>query len=248
MQTSKSKFDVIVLSLAVDEQTFNTTKNCVSSYIDTANDLIDKIYVIETNPNFNKNYNCEKVTVIKPNEPFNYNKFFNIGLEKCKSDFIIGPNNDVVIQPNCLQTLLREFQTNSNVHSISPINREWHRHTKMYFPTDGKLYYGYDVSLHMYGCIFACRRSVFEKIGFLDEAFYFFYQDNDYAMCLKSCNLLHGAHTGALVVHHSGHSDKYAESRLKYTPQNMHDQGNIYHNKWNNPNFKEFKPFKKYLL
>jgi chromosome condensin MukBEF MukE localization factor len=113
-----NKFDVIILSLAVDEQTFNTTKTCVDSYIHTANDLINKIYVVETNSQFEQNYEQQKVEVIKPNEQFNYNKFYNIALEKCESEFIIGPNNDLIIQPNCLQTILNEFNTNKEVQSI----------------------------------------------------------------------------------------------------------------------------------
>jgi GT2 family glycosyltransferase len=243
-----NKFDVIILSLAVDEQTFNTTKTCVDSYIHTANDLINKIYVVETNSQFEQNYEQQKVEVIKPNEQFNYNKFYNIALEKCESEFIIGPNNDLIIQPNCLQTILNEFNTNKEVQSISPIDRNWHRHTKMYLPSENKLYYGTEVSLHMYGCIFCCKRSVFEKIGFLDETFYFFYQDNDYIMSLERCGLRHGVHTGARVTHQSGHSNKYAEERLQYTPKNMNDQGILLANKWASEPFKSggYKQFKNY--
>lgn len=243
-----NKFDVIILSLVVDEATYQTTKSCVDSYINTADELINKIYVVETNANFNREYNQPKVNIIIPNERFNYNKFYNKALAKCESEFIIGPNNDLLIQPNCLQTLLKEFQTNSEVSSISPIDREWHRHTKMYLPSDNKLYYGTEVSLHMFGCIFACRRSIFKQIGFLDESFYFFYQDNDYIMSLNRCNLIHGVHTGARVKHQSGHSNKYAEDRLKYTPQNMNEQGDLLANKWNSEPYKSggYKQFKEY--
>jgi GT2 family glycosyltransferase len=239
MSTLDNKFDVIILSLAVDNDSFNTTKTCIDSYIDTADDIINKVFVIETNINFNSDYKQQKVTVVKPNKPFNYNQFYNIGLNLCESEYVVGPNNDLIIQPNCLQTLLKEFQTNKEISSISPIDREWHRHTKMYLPTENKLYYGYEVSLHMFGCMFACRKSVFDKIGVLDERFYFFYQDNDYVMSLERCGLLHGVHTGAKIKHQSGHSNKYAEERLKYTPKNMNEQGDILANKW----FKE-EPFK----
>ena len=169
-------------------------------------------------------------------------------MSKSEAEFVIGPNNDLVIQPNCIQTLLKEFQTNSGISSISPIDRNWHRHTKMYLPLDNKLYYGYEVSLHMFGCIFACRRSVFSKIGFLDEKFYFFYQDNDYAMSLERCELLHGVHTGALVKHQSGNSNKNAEDRLKYTPKNMNEQGDLLASKWSSEPFISggFRRFKEY--
>jgi len=244
----KGSFDVIILSLALDDESFAITKKCVDSYIDTADDLINKIFVVETNTEFNRDYNQPKVEVIKPGKRFNYNEFYNIALSKCKSEFVIGPNNDLVIQPNCLQTLLKEFHNNNNISSISPIDRNWHRHTKMYLPLDNKIYYGYEVSLHMFGCIFACRRSVFKDIGFLDEKFYFFYQDNDYAMSLERCGLLHGVHTGALVKHQSGNSNKIAEDRLKYTPKNMNEQGDILATKWSSEPFVSggYKKFKNY--
>ena len=249
MSNTNNKFDVIILSLVVDDFTFQRTSCCVNSYIETANEIVNKIFVVETNPDFTLDYKQPKVEVIKPNKQFNYNEFYNIALEKCTAEFIIGPNNDLVIQPNCLQTMLKEFNSNVEVSSICPIDRDWHRHTKMYLPNDNKLYYGTDVSLHMFGCLFACRRSVFEKIGYLDETFYFFYQDNDYIMSLDRCGLIHGVHTGARISHQSGGSNKYASERCKYLPQNMHDQGELLKNKWNKEPFSSggYKPFKSYI-
>lgn len=245
-----NRVDVIILSLVLDETTFNITNSCVNSYLNTANDLINKIYVVETNSKSNYQYSSNKVEVIKPNIQFNYNKFYNIALEKCKSEFVIGPNNDLIIHEHCLQTLVKEFDSNSNIHSISPIDRKWHRHSKMYLPSENKLYYGYDVSLHMFGCLFICRRSIFNTIGFLDENFYFFYQDNDYILSLQRCNLFHGVHTGAKISHQSGGSNNYAEERLKYNSKNMNEQGDILHAKWNSEPFVSggYKPFKPYIL
>lgn len=245
----KNKFDVIILSLVVDDITFNRTKSCIASYIDTADELINKIFVVETNHEFDLDYNQKKVFVIKPNKKFNYNEFYNIALKECEAEFIIGPNNDLIIESNCIQTIHNEFISNPEVSSISPIDRKWHRHTKMYLPSDNKLYYGTEVSLHMFGCLFACRRSIFKQIGFLDETFYFFYQDNDYVMCLDRCGLLHGVHTGAKISHQSGGSNAYASERCKYLPQNMQHQGELLKQKWNTEPFISggFKKFKEYI-
>lgn len=246
--TIKNQFDVIILSLVVDDFTFQRTKRCIDSYINTADNLINRIYVVETNPDFRLSYDQPKVICFKPTEPFNYNKFYNMALEDCDAEFIIGPNNDLEIQPNCLQTIYNEFISNEEIGSICPIDRNWHRHTPMYLPNENKLYHGREVSLHMFGCLFACRRSVFEKIGYLDETFYFFYQDNDYIMSLERCGILHGVHTGARITHQGGGSDKYAAEKLKYLPQNMHDQGQLLMNKWNKEPFVSggYKPFKIY--
>lgn len=247
----ENKLDVIVLSLVVDDESYNMTKNCVYSYLNTANNFINKIYVVETNKNFNKSYDSHKVEIIIPSEEFGYNKFFNIALAKCKAEFVMGPNNDLVVHENCIQTLLHEFNNNSFIDSICPVDRDWHRHTKMYFPTENKLYYGYDVSLHVFGGVACYRRSVFEKIGYLDERFFFFYQDNDYSMCAQRCNILHGLHTGAKISHMSGGSNRIATGRCQYTPQNMNSQGYIFSDKWEREEpYKSggFKKFKEYVM
>ena len=248
MKFMQNRVDVIILSLAADEESFQTTKKCVDSYIESANELINKIYIVETNKDFNKDYQQPKVELIIPREKFNYNRFYNFALEKCTAEFVFGPNNDLVIHKNCIQNIVKEFDSNPDIDSISPVDREWHRHTKMFLPSENKLYYGYEVSLHMFGCVFCCRRSVFEKIGYLDETFYFFYQDNDYVMSLERCGLRHGVFTGSKVSHHSGHSNRIADDRLKYTPKNMNDQGDLLMQKWNKEPFKSggYKQFKSY--
>lgn len=245
-----SKVDIIILSLANDETSFQITKRCVDSYLSTANDLIRQIFVIESYKDFNKNYNNPKVQVIIPPYEFNYNQFYNIGLSHCTAPYVMGPNNDLIIQENCIQNIIKEFETNPAVSSISPIDRDWHRHTKLYLPDDNKLYYGWDVSLHMFGCAFCARRTVFEKIGYLDEQFFFFYQDNDYIYSLRANNLLHGVLTSARIKHKSGATAAKGPARCEYTPYNMNTQGDILGRKWNSEPFKSggYIPYKKYVM
>jgi len=246
-----SKVDVIILSLVNDDKSFEVTKRCIDSYINTADNLINNIFVIETNKNFNRDYKQPKVKVIVPPYEFNYNQFFNIGLSHCKADIVMGPNNDLIIQKNCIQNIVKEFETNSAISSISPIDRDWHRHTKLYFPNESKLYYGYETSLHLFGCVFAARRGVFKEIGYLDERFFFFYQDNDYSMCLERNKLLHGVLTSARVKHKVGGTSAHGSARTEYTPANMNYQGTLLGEKWNNEEpFKSggFKKFKEYTL
>lgn len=245
-----NKTDVIILSLVKDPESFAVTKRCIKSYLEDGTDVIDKIFVVETNPDFNESYGMDKVEIIKPGKEFNYNEFYNIGLERCKNEFVAGPNNDIVLYGGCLQRIIREFNENENIHSISPVDRNWHRHDYMYLPNHDKLYYGYNVSLHMFGCMFCCRRSVFETIGYLDETFYFFYQDNDYVMCLERCGLHHGVHTGATITHQPGRTDRIADTKFKYLPENMHSQGELLHRKWGAEPFKSggYKKFKEYTL
>ena len=52
MKNIPGKVDVIILSLVKDDETFNQTKDCIDSYIDTADSIINNIFVVETNTNF----------------------------------------------------------------------------------------------------------------------------------------------------------------------------------------------------
>jgi hypothetical protein len=60
----QNKFDVIILSLAANDKLFETTKRSVDSYFETADELINKVIVMETNKHFDKSYNNSKVRKI----------------------------------------------------------------------------------------------------------------------------------------------------------------------------------------
>jgi hypothetical protein len=250
MKTLENSLDVIILSLAKDDASFATTKRCVDSYLATSNYYINKIFVVESFKNFDRSYNNVKVEVIIPKQNFNYNEFYNIALRRCTAEFVMGPNNDLIIQENCIKNILEEFRKTEDIHSISPIDRKWHRHTIQYFPNEAKLYRGWETSLQMFGCVFCCRRSVFDVIGFLDERFFFFYQDNDYVYSLQRCGLNHGLLTSARVVHKVGTSSPEGDERCRYTPHNMNSQGDILGKKWNSKFFKDggYKKFVKFSV
>lgn len=242
-------FDIIILSYAQNSDAAQVTQNCIKSYLKNSDELINNIFVIESEKSIQDSVNG-KVHTIVPKEDFNYNRFLNIGLEKCSSEFVIFSNNDIIVLENCLQTIKKAYQEDPELMGVCPIDRNWHRHSKLFFPTDDKLYYGYETTLHMFGCCITLRRKVFNTIGYLDERFFFFYQDNDVAECLRTNGLKHALHTGARVIHKEKPTPIKEGSKFSYTPQNMHDQGEIFKDKWNNPPYntgkKGFKPFKKY--
>lgn len=246
----KSKVDVIILSLANTPELFNKTKRCVDSYLTHGGNFINKVYVVESFKQFTGDYNSDKVEIIIPDCEFNYNKFYNIGLSKCTAEYVMGPNNDVIIQPECIEKLVTILNTNPNIQSLSPVDRKnTIKQTYENLPGDDNLYCGYHVALHVLGCCFICRRDVFCKIGYLDERFYFFYQDNDYAMSLERNNLIHGVYTGAHILHESGSTNNAAPTKFKYLPDNMNKQSEIFHNKWfktdpfKSGNYKQFKHY-----
>lgn len=239
-------FDIIILSYAQTAHAAAITQKCVDSFLADGGDKINKIIVVESEKSIKPNV-YGKVHTIVPDCEFNYNKFLNFGLDECESDLIFFSNNDIVVHEGCLDTVDSAFKADDKLMSLCPIDRNWHRHSQMYFPTENKIYYGYETALHMFGCIYCVRRSAFNTIGYFDERFFFFYQDNDLAECLKRTGLKHGIHTGAIVTHKEEQPKIKEGSRFSYTPENMYLQGEIYKNKWyKEPYINSFVPFKEY--
>lgn len=266
------KADVIILSFVKDEYTLQLTKNCIDSFLQTSNDFINKIYIVETNSDLNPSlYRNIKVEVIQPNIPFNYNRFFNIGLQKCRADFIISSNNDIVISNNSIKKLFDIFNKTPDLQSLCPKldpplslelrdlmpfykkdDPNWNNNILPLLPLkDDTLYYGYEMLLHMHGSFYICKRQVFEKIGYLDERFYFYYQDNDYIASLQRLNIQHAIYTGVKINHKLNGTARFASEEFRPTFRNMETQKEIFIKKWAHETpFCEggFKPFKPYIL
>jgi len=225
--------NIVILSLVTDSDSFETTFNCVESY--AKSELVTKIIVVESNKSFNNlgfKYN-NKVQLIIPQEEFNYNRFLNIGKSNCTSDFIVFSNNDLVVEDDCIQQLYSQLLADDQLMSVCPIDRNWHRHTKTYLPTNNKLYTGYVSALHMFGCCYMLKKTIFDIIGDFDERFFFFYQDDDLATSLKRNNIKHGVLTSAKIKHKiSKKPQPDGGEKFRYTNHNMVSQGDIYMGKW----------------
>ena len=248
-----STIDVIILSNNTNSQASFLTKECIESYINTIpKDKLNNVFVIETNNLDSTEYNHPSVQIIKPNVQFNYNKFVNIGLSKSTGDYVIISNNDIIVQEKCVQRLVYILDSNKDVDSVSPIDRSWECHSKENFPQENCLYFGFRSSYEMFGPCICCRRlKVFDTIGYLDERFFFYWQDNDYAECLKANGLVHALFTGSHVLHkHDVNSSPRYEKKEEYGKA-LREQQKIFNNKW----FAEhpyssggFVPFKKYTV
>ena len=70
------RFDIIILTLTKTQDDYDVLINCIKSYLDTAGDLIKKIIVVESNPDFVCKYAIDKLEYIIPKIPFNYNQFY----------------------------------------------------------------------------------------------------------------------------------------------------------------------------
>lgn len=174
--------NIIILSYTKSPQYFYMLRDCINS-IGTGHN----IFVIETNSKLKDKAIDLPCKFIFPEEEFNYNKFLNIGFKNLKNrDKIIISNNDVIYNSDCIQKL----EAGLDIYdSVSPC--EYKQKTEV----------GTVVGKHVKGWCIGLNYRVYEQMGEWDEAFSFWYQDNDYCNFLKKYNLKH-ALIGNAVAHH----------------------------------------------
>lgn len=195
--------DIIILSHAKSEYHKIITQQCIDSLQNTG--IEHKIYIHEQNKQ-----------VIYPNcnhffldEPFNYNKFMNIGASLGASDYITFCNNDLEFEKDWAVKIIEGMQKN-NLDSASPFCRNVHGVQSRLTPT-GVIRHGWTVRLEFAGWCFVMKRKSWEKIGGLDEDFSFWCADNAVVEQLKYNNMQHALVTNSIVNHIGG-----GENTLKY--------------------------------
>jgi GT2 family glycosyltransferase len=220
--------DVIILSYAKNDSIIEMNNNCINSINNSSKFHSFNIYLIETKSDQQFNYQQDNVTVIQPNEEFNYNRFLNIGLEYCNNEWVLISNNDTIYHPNFLEEMLIANKFDESLLSMSPMDDDWHVHKTM-----NKIYtihYGYRTSYELTGWSIFVKRDVLKQIGGFDEQFKFWYQDNDYAETLNKFNIKHGLVTKSKVTHLLSKShDLIENNKVQHMTNGM---GYVYSNKW----------------
>lgn len=220
--------DVIILSYAKEDSIITMNNQCIDSINDSTTDHKFNIILVETESTKTYKYYQENVTVIQPNEEFNYNKFLNIALKHCNNDWVLISNNDTIYHKWFLENMLIANEQDNELLSMSPMDDNWHRHAL--FNKDFDVHYGHRTSYEIAGWSILVNRNVIEKIGGFDEEFKFWYQDNDYANNLIINKIKHALITKSKVTHLLSKSHKFIEENKKY--EMTDGMGNVYSNKW----------------
>jgi GT2 family glycosyltransferase len=213
---------LIILSKTDSEETFEMNINCINSFKRSALNAKQSFEIILVESNFEAeyNYDTEFLQVIKPNKPFNFHKFGNIGLNAAKGDFFIFSNNDVVFDIDFLSELYLIATQNKEIKSFSPYDNNSNKLPVPVIKSNDFLL-GYDIQKYLTGWCIVMHHSVYKTIKGLDERFSFYYADNDYAMQLQKYNIKHALVTKAIAKHLEGkstHSIKESFVLPKNTP------------------------------
>ena len=197
--------DVVIISWAKNEELEQITKNGLDSLFTSEENTRFHAYIVESNRSvnydgYNNNTQGHSCTTIYPDDTeFGYHKYLNLGRKRGVSEYVVLCNNDLTYEKNWASSIMEEMEKKPFIMSASPWcpqtqgNNQSHR---------GSIFYGYTVRGELAGwCIFQ-KRSIYDRIGDLDENFTHWYCDNDYGMTLQSVGIVHSLIADSVVNHH----------------------------------------------
>ena len=200
--------DVIILSNTKSNKFYRLTKKCISTLLRSEKKHHFNIILVETNRRYKKIGKYSKCSkVITPNISFNYNRFLNIGLRHCASDFVVISNNDVEFNRGWFSVMMNVMEK-YNLDSASPSCPIWNKREKIKYAPKEEVRIGYEICKELFGHCLVINKKVLDAIGKWDESFFFWHQDHDYAEQLKLRGFKHGLVVKSIVKHfaHSSHS------------------------------------------
>ncbi|HEU0135867.1 MAG TPA: glycosyltransferase [Flavobacterium sp.] len=188
------QLSVIILSFTNSSSIFEMTMHCLNSIAASEPNIDYEVIIVESNENLEFQYPAE-VKLIFPKEKFNFHRFLNIGIKAAKGKYLALCNNDLVFHQNWFTEMMNVKRLDSNIVSFSPAEEKDVRHA------NASYHVGYKVQKEVKGWCIVAERTLFDRIGLLDETFDFYYADNDYSMTLKKRNVKHALVYNSKVDH-----------------------------------------------
>lgn len=239
------KLSTIILAKTSSADLHEMTVNAVQSLLDAEPTVAHEIIIVESNVNYLKDgfHYPESISVIVPNETFNFHRFLNIGIQRATGNFIALCNNDLIFHKNWFTEILKISNLHPDILSFSP------RGTPNTNPQPTDFLIGYKVMQQIKGWCIVVQPKIFKKIGVLDETFSFYYADNDYGMTLKFHNIKHALVYNSYVEHLEKKAKPKTESILNEAFIKKHNvpdyllQEQFHYLFYNENDFKDFMKF-----
>ena len=198
----KCLLSVVILSYTIDEDIHRMNIQCLDSLFlseDWSNGQIE-VLLIESNKNSKWSYD-NRVRVISPKEDFNFHRFLNIGVRETSGDMIAFCNNDIVFSPGWYTAIQKVKDCHPEFICFSPLDRNYPLMKEQIVSSSQDYYVGWENKKHFAAWCFVWERTVFSIIGPFDEAFDFYYADDDELQTLRSFAIKNVVVTHSEVKH-----------------------------------------------
>jgi len=206
------KCDVVIISYAKDDYCKGLTKNSIESLFaseDNPYDLFNVIVVESQDGVVWEELFPNSVTTIKAPMPYGYHKFLNYGRKEGDNEWVALCNNDLTFTKSWFTNILKANLENPDIISLSPICPM--TQTMYGISPHTGIHLGHEIRKHVSGWCIVHKREIYDLIGDLDERFYHWFCDNDYAMTLWEKGIKHALVTDSIVIHHDKNIGKTTE-------------------------------------
>ncbi|MCP5163351.1 MAG: glycosyltransferase [Hahellaceae bacterium] len=196
--------NVVILTRTDNDEIYKMTLNAINTLIESMGNEASntRVTLVESNRELAPDSHAypSNVKVIIPPEAFNFNRFLNIGAAQCKADYYAFCNNDVVFYKDWFTHIKNVAQSHPEFGSFSPICPVSNRQA-MFKEAGQPFVEGYNVTFEISGWAIVIRSSVYESFKVFDEAFSFYFADDDYAMFLMKNGIKHALVIDSCVHH-----------------------------------------------
>lgn len=219
----------IMLSNTVSQYHENMTNRAINTAFEHKGSHDLTITVVETNSDFTGYFNNPNVAFIKPNRPFGYNEFINIGydfmvndssesFEDYDPDYVMIMNNDLIFHEKWLDNLVSGIEA-GGYDSVSPKNPNWLFHVNY---IDDNVYEGWGIGYQLAGWAIMFKADSFARLYPLDQRFKFWAQDNDLVDTMQALNMRHALIANSLVTHLTNQSHNTVDhATMRYFTEGM---------------------------
>ena len=194
----KTNVDIVIISDSKNAKLTYITENTLKTLYQSDKNINFITYVVESS-DVDYTYINKNITMVKPEKPFGYNKYLNLGRKLGNSKYVCLCNNDLEFKKDWCTKIIKEMVVDPNLMSASPFS--YNPHIEVFNIKEKNNLYGYSVPSRVSGwCLFQ-QRDIYDIIGDLDENFIFWYADNDYSKTIEKLNIKHALICDSEVNH-----------------------------------------------
>lgn len=178
-----------------------------------------------------KNY--KKVILMENKENYGFAKGNNIGFRASAGDYILILNNDTIVTPGFLDSLMKDFEDNPEIACLQPQiilseKKQFLDGVGAFLTFTGFLYHfgylkdrmqpKYNKKMKIFSAKGACmllRRKAIEKVGLFDEDFFIFFEETDLCFRLWLAGYV-VMYEPKSIIYHVGGGDTTSSNSYQY--------------------------------
>lgn len=199
-------FDLSII--IVNYNKFKMLKECLESIYKNTSIINFETFVIDNASTDNSipmvKQNFPQVNLIKNLSNFGFSKANNQAIKISKGKYILLLNNDTVVLNNALKKMVEFMDTHPHIGGLGPKLLNPDLTTQREGSILSKRFWNSKVPVEtnfLTGAALMIRRGVFDKIGFLDENFFFYNEDIDICQRIKKAGWKLYFFPSAQIIH-----------------------------------------------